>query len=1120
MRRLGPLLITLVLGAVLSGAVAVAEELDGPMAAWRTAAIDLPNRGMVHEPVRDQLLVTVDTAVPGLGNQLVELDPRTGALGRRLALAGQPSELAVSDDGSRAYVGFVGASEVAEVDLADFTLVRRFDLGRDTSSGSRFADDLEVPPGQPEVLVASRRNVGLSPRHEGVAVYEQGVPRPEDTPDHTGADDIELAEDPSVVYGLNDDSSRASFYVHEIDDEGIHRTETHDDLFSSSSDEIEVADGRATTDSGQVVDLATRTFVGTFPASGAFEVVPAIDTTFFLRQGTLRGFDTASMEPTGQLPVALDGARDLVATSSGLAAATADQVVLIGPDVTGADFGPPPAQPQHLLGDLGRTIDLAAADIVAGAAGDRLYAVTTSSDEMPEELVEIDPADGSRSRHVPLGAEPRQVELSDDGTRLLVSHVGEPKVTEVDVASMSVVRSVTLPSIPGDVSPAPGDADRYAVILAGKCCRNQAGSVGLVDDGALLPNVTDRLEDPTAIEFGGEDGRLYGYAGNTTGYYLHTFEVEDDGVTAVARQRRFLNGFWLDLFQGSDGEILVSNGAVVDPDVPTIVGRFAQSGIPVAAPSWDRLLSVAGSTVHESDLGSQALLGSAQGVLPESAIAAVSLGPDLLAAAGASTLTFLPIGDAPPGAPTGLEATVTSGSVTLQWGAPVDGGVAPGTYRIRRDGVVVATVDADTTTWTDDGLSNGTPYTYAVSAVNDVGEGPPSASVEVTPAAVPTAPRALTGRPGDGQVTLTWAAPVDDGGSPVLGYRVHRDGAFVHETGSDDLTWTDPDASNGVEHAYEVRARNAQGTGAPSATVRVTPYAPQAPGPPRSLQAIAIGSAAELTWRAPVEHGTAAVSSYLVHRDGDVVHELDVSASVGWPGAIEVIWVDEDVSPWVPHRYAVQARSADGDGPLSAPATITVPGSDGPFADVPADHPFAADVGWAAGTGITTGYADGTFRPGAHVTRQAMAAFLFRLAGSPEVAMPPAPTFADVGPLHPFLREIEWAAGTGVATGFAGSPKPDYRPDEVVTRQAMAAFLFRLHHPAARTGASAPAPAGSAPTFVDVGPGHPFAVEIAWMSAAGITSGYGDGTFRPGGPVTRQAMAAFLHRSGPPVDGD
>ena len=147
MRRLGPLLITLVLGAVLSGGVAVAEELDGPMAAWTTAAIDLPNRGMVHEPVRDQLLVTVDTAVPGLGNQLVELDPRTGALGRRLALAGQPSELAVSDDGSRAYVGFVGASEVAEVDLADFTLVRRFDLGRDTSSGSRFADDLEVPPG-------------------------------------------------------------------------------------------------------------------------------------------------------------------------------------------------------------------------------------------------------------------------------------------------------------------------------------------------------------------------------------------------------------------------------------------------------------------------------------------------------------------------------------------------------------------------------------------------------------------------------------------------------------------------------------------------------------------------------------------------------------------------------------------------------------------------------------------------------------------------------------------------------------------------------------------------------------------------------------------------------------
>jgi endo-1,4-beta-xylanase len=50
------------------------------------------------------------------------------------------------------------------------------------------------------------------------------------------------------------------------------------------------------------------------------------------------------------------------------------------------------------------------------------------------------------------------------------------------------------------------------------------------------------------------------------------------------------------------------------------------------------------------------------------------------------------------------------------------------------------------------------------------------------------------------------------------------------------------------------------------------------------------------------------------------------------------------------------------------------------------------------------------------------------------------------------------------------------------------------------------------PGFEDVGPDHRFATEIAWMVNAEITDGYDDGTFRPTEPVTRQAMAAFVHR--------
>jgi S-layer homology domain len=48
--------------------------------------------------------------------------------------------------------------------------------------------------------------------------------------------------------------------------------------------------------------------------------------------------------------------------------------------------------------------------------------------------------------------------------------------------------------------------------------------------------------------------------------------------------------------------------------------------------------------------------------------------------------------------------------------------------------------------------------------------------------------------------------------------------------------------------------------------------------------------------------------------------------------------------------------------------------------------------------------------------------------------------------------------------------------------------------------------------FSDVPEDHPFHADIDWMADYGIAGGFDDGTYRPANPVTRQAMAAFLHR--------
>jgi hypothetical protein len=48
--------------------------------------------------------------------------------------------------------------------------------------------------------------------------------------------------------------------------------------------------------------------------------------------------------------------------------------------------------------------------------------------------------------------------------------------------------------------------------------------------------------------------------------------------------------------------------------------------------------------------------------------------------------------------------------------------------------------------------------------------------------------------------------------------------------------------------------------------------------------------------------------------------------------------------------------------------------------------------------------------------------------------------------------------------------------------------------------------------FPDVPDSNGFHDDISWLVDAGVTEGFPDGTYRPGSPVTRGSMAAFIHR--------
>jgi hypothetical protein len=194
-------------------------------------------------------------------------------------------------------------------------------------------------------------------------------------------------------------------------------------------------------------------------------------------------------------------------------------------------------------------------------------------------------------------------------------------------------------------------------------------------------------------------------------------------------------------------------------------------------------------------------------------------------------------------------------------------------------------------------------------------------------------------------------------------------------------------------------------------------------------------------------------------------------------------------------------------GLVGAPAA---PASAAPqFRDVPASHQFYDEITWLAQMKVTTGYADGTFKPSDAVSREAFAAFLYRLVGSPQVTLPSRSPFDDVPRSAQFYKEIVWLSQEGISTGWADGT---FRPKDNISREAIAAFLYRL---AGKPSHTAP----STSPFADMARSSKFYREVTWLAQTGITTGYADRTFRPASPVQRQAIAAFLYRGSAALHG-
>ena len=227
-----------------------------------------------------------------------------------------------------------------------------------------------------------------------------------------------------------------------------------------------------------------------------------------------------------------------------------------------------------------------------------------------------------------------------------------------------------------------------------------------------------------------------------------------------------------------------------------------------------------------------------------------------------------------PTPPQNLVAMRGNEMVILQWNPPANDGGSPVTeYKIYRGAssggeIYLISVSNTTTNYTDKHLVNGETYYYYVTAVNSVGESEPSNEVNATPATVPSNPQNLNAQRGDRYVILTWNTPPTDGGAPITGYKIYRNGTFYREVGGDLRAFRDVNVSVKNNYTYWITAVNDVGEGEKSNNVSVWWNIPSAP---KELNAFRGDGFVILSWKNPSDDGGTHILGYRIYRNGEFV---------------------------------------------------------------------------------------------------------------------------------------------------------------------------------------------------------------------------------------------------------
>lgn len=289
-----------------------------------------------------------------------------------------------------------------------------------------------------------------------------------------------------------------------------------------------------------------------------------------------------------------------------------------------------------------------------------------------------------------------------------------------------------------------------------------------------------------------------------------------------------------------------------------------------------------------------------------------------------------------PGAPLEVVTSRGDGSVDLTWTAPDGNGSDVVDYAVEYsidDGLSWTLFDDGVSTEavvSVNGLSPAASYIFHVSALNDVGQGewsgPTAATSPLRAPGQATSP-AIVG--GNRTARLTWEAPLDDGGSPIIAYIVE----YRPAGGS---AWTSLPAesvsgnsatvtglTNGVTYQFRVAVQTTFATGDyTDGTLSATPLPPPTRLQGRASAGTSPVGSVTLSWVAPATPANVTVLDYVI--------ESSANGGVTW--AVQNDVVSRATSSVVgglvngtTYLFRVAAVTAGGQGEFSAPSIGLTP---------------------------------------------------------------------------------------------------------------------------------------------------------------------------------------------------